>query len=98
MESDSLAIRIIEWGWLLLIAVAGDLYRRLSGVGRKADDAATRTLLLSQQNDHLEQLRAEDRRLRDEQRAEILETIKAHHESVKSDLRELRKLIKNGHG
>lgn len=90
MSSHNISI-LLDYIWAPIVLWLVATWRKLSG-------HETRTRLLEQAELHHEQQRQEDKNLRDEQRKEMIDTIQAHHNSVKSDLTNIRKLIKNGHG
>lgn len=89
MDGDTF-LKILEWAWLALIGMGVTIWRKISGM-------EMRQAVLDQQNLHFEKQRIEDKKLRDEQRREMVSLVNKHHETVMTEITELKRIAKNGH-
>lgn len=89
MQQSTIQI-ILEYVWVPVVTGMVWLWSRFAGID-------VRTTLLEQSDKHYRAQRLEDKKLRDEQRKEILDKIEAHHKLVMSKLDQVDKRVKNGH-
>ena len=91
LNSDNVLIGLFAFIGTTLITAVTTLWRRLSGL-------ETRSLLLEQCQANFDRQRAEDMKLRNQQRGEIMASINDHHTAVMNRMDRLEKVVKNGHG
>lgn len=89
MQSSTLQI-ILEYVWIPIMTGLVMLWSKLAGID-------VRTRLLEQADRHWKQQRAEEKKLRDEQRKEILTEVRHHHSKVMDKLDQVETRVKNGH-
>jgi len=89
MPSSTLQI-ILEYVWIPIVTGLVMLWSKLAGID-------VRTRLLEQADQHWKQQRAEEKKLRDDQRKEIVTEIRDHHATVMNKLDQVDKRVKNGH-
>lgn len=88
MEASTIG-QIIEYVWIPIVTALILLWRKFGGID-------TRTQLLEQATEFFKNQRIEDRKLRDEQRREILSRGESHHKVVMDKLDSMESRIKNG--
>lgn len=89
MPQSTLQI-ILEYVWVPLLTGLVLLWSKMVGIDVRAS-------LLEQAAEHHRQQRAEEKKLRDEQRKEIMTRMDKNHVLVIAKLEEVDKRVKNGH-
>lgn len=96
IDPENVVVRIFEWAWIAVVAVIVGGYRKVTGL--EAQQA-----LLSQNLEHLEQRRQEDKELREDNRGQLMSTIELHNkmvcqkiDAVNARVSSVENLVKNG--
>lgn len=89
MPQSTLQI-ILEYVWVPLLTGLVLLWSKMVGIDVRAS-------LLEQAAEHHRQQRGEEKKLRDEQRKEIMTRMDKNHVLVIAKLEEVDKRVKNGH-